>query len=156
MFEIDRDRFGAFVAALRRDRGMTQKDLAGRLAVTDKAVSKWERGQGLPDVTLLEPLAQARGVTVTELLECRRMEPETPVSVQDAEALVRRVIDLSGEETARGGPDRKKWGVRYGLCLALALSLPGANLLHLGNRDFADLRLRHACQIANGIILPAP
>lgn len=122
MFEIDRDRFGAFVAALRRERGMTQKDLAGRLAVTDKAVSKWERGQGLPDVTLLIPLAQALGVTVTELLECRRMEPETPVSVQDAETLVRRVIDLSGEEPARGGPDRKKWAVRYVLCLLPALA----------------------------------
>ena len=47
MFEIDRERFGAFVAALRRERGMTQRDLAERIAVTDKAVSKWERGGSL-------------------------------------------------------------------------------------------------------------
>lgn len=44
MHEIDKDRFGAFVAQLRREKGMTQRELADRLYVSDKAVSKWERG----------------------------------------------------------------------------------------------------------------
>ena len=44
MYEIDKARFGAFVAGLRREGGMTQKELAQRLFVSDKAVSKWERG----------------------------------------------------------------------------------------------------------------
>ncbi len=59
---------GAAVKALREKRGYTQKQLAERLAVSDKAVSKWETGRGLPDVTLLEPLAKALGVSVAELL----------------------------------------------------------------------------------------
>ena len=69
MFDIDKQRFGEFLAALRREKGLTQKELAQRLYLSDKAVSKWERGLSLPDVTLLIPLSQALGVTVTELLE---------------------------------------------------------------------------------------
>ena len=47
MFRIDNQKFGAFVAELRREKGMTQKELAERLFVSDKAVSKWERGLSL-------------------------------------------------------------------------------------------------------------
>ena len=122
MQEIDRAKLGAFVAQLRREKGLTQKQVADRIYVSDKAVSKWERGAGLPDITLLIPLAEALGVTVTELLEGRRLERSEPVSADEAEALVRRALALSGEKPRRGGPDRKKWGLRYGLCLALALA----------------------------------
>lgn len=59
---------GASVRNLREERGLTQKELAERVGVTDKAVSKWETGRGLPDVTLLEPLARALGVSLAELL----------------------------------------------------------------------------------------
>ncbi len=48
MHEIDKERFGAFLARLRKERGMTQRELAGRLHVSDKAVSKWERGAEPP------------------------------------------------------------------------------------------------------------
>ena len=51
MFRIDNQKFGAFVAELRREKGMTQKELAERLFVSDKAVSKWERGLSLPDIS---------------------------------------------------------------------------------------------------------
>ena len=50
---MDNIRFGAFVAQLRKEQGLTQKELADRLNVTDKAVSKWETGKGFPDVKLL-------------------------------------------------------------------------------------------------------
>ena len=57
MYEIEKERFGTFLNELRRERGMTQKELSQHLYVSDKAVSKWERGLSLPDVTLLLPLA---------------------------------------------------------------------------------------------------
>jgi len=59
---------GAVVKALREGKGLTQKELANELGVSDKAISKWETGKGLPDITLLEPLSAVLGVSVTELL----------------------------------------------------------------------------------------
>ena len=72
-YTIDNEKFGAFLIQLRKENGMTQKELAERLYVSDKAVSKWERGLSLPDIALLQPLAGELGVTVTELLSGQRL-----------------------------------------------------------------------------------
>ncbi|MBQ3256300.1 MAG: helix-turn-helix transcriptional regulator [Oscillospiraceae bacterium] len=96
MFEIDKVKFGAFVAALRKERGLTQRELAERLCISDKAVSKWETGNSIPDVTMLIPLAELLGVTVTELLECKRMEVEPPV-----EAVVKKAVSYAFEDAPK-------------------------------------------------------
>ena len=62
---------GAAIKQLREGKKLTQAQLAEALQVSDKAVSKWETGRGLPDITLLEPLAAALGVSVPELLSGR-------------------------------------------------------------------------------------
>lgn len=59
---------GAVIRRLREKKKMTQEDLAGKLYVSGKAVSKWETGQGFPDISLLEPLAKALDISVIELL----------------------------------------------------------------------------------------
>ena len=59
---------GQTIKALREARGLTQAELADRIMVTAKAVSKWETGRGLPDITLIEPLAAALGVSVMEFM----------------------------------------------------------------------------------------
>ena len=59
---------GTMIKTLREKNGMTQGRLGEVLGVTDKAVSKWETAKGLPDITLIEPLAKALGVSVPELL----------------------------------------------------------------------------------------
>ncbi len=59
---------GAVIRELREKQGMTQAELAGKLNVSDKAVSKWETGRGFPDVSLLEPLSKALQISVPELL----------------------------------------------------------------------------------------
>ena len=61
-------RIGRFIAERRKALGLTQRQLAERLAVSDKAVSKWETGRGLPDVLLMPPLCAALGITVNDLL----------------------------------------------------------------------------------------
>ena len=59
---------GTTVKALREARKLTQADLAERIGVSSKTVSKWETGKGLPDISLLQPLAQALGISVIELM----------------------------------------------------------------------------------------
>lgn len=59
---------GAVIKKLREEKGMTQLQFAEAIGVSDKAVSKWETAKGLPDITLIEPLAKALGVSVMELI----------------------------------------------------------------------------------------
>lgn len=96
--EVNRAAFGQFLNQLRREKGWTQKDLAERLYVSDKAVSKWERGLSLPDVALLLPLAGALGVSVTELLEGRRAVQEQRYSAAEVEALAVWMLGLAPTE----------------------------------------------------------
>ena len=65
---MDRSVTGAAIRALREKRGITQAGLAAELCVSDKTISKWETGRGFPDVSMLEPLGRALGVSVPELL----------------------------------------------------------------------------------------
>ena len=65
---MDRYVTGAVIRTLRESKQITQKELADSIHVSDKAVSKWETGQGFPDISLLEPLAKALGISVVELL----------------------------------------------------------------------------------------
>ena len=101
MYEIDREKFGEFLAELRKEKGIKQKELAEKLYVSDKAVSKWETGHSIPDVSLLVPLAEILGVTVTELLECKRMDAPESMDASRADDLVKTVIELSEEERSR-------------------------------------------------------
>lgn len=59
---------GTTIKKLREDKGLTQQQLAEEIGVSSKAVSKWETAKGLPDITLIEPLSQALGVSVMELM----------------------------------------------------------------------------------------
>lgn len=65
---MDNMKIGQFICELRKEKQMTQKDLAEKLHITDKAVSKWERGLSCPDISLLPKIAELLGVTVGELL----------------------------------------------------------------------------------------
>lgn len=66
---------GRFIAQLRKERKLTQKELADLLAISDKTVSKWECGGGLPEVSLMLPLCKELGITVNELLTGKRLTP---------------------------------------------------------------------------------
>lgn len=66
---MNQEKTGQLIRRLRIERGLTQLELANQLMITDKTVSKWERGLGLPDVSLLPGLAQALGVRLEQLLE---------------------------------------------------------------------------------------
>ena len=73
---MEAKQFGQFIAGIRKEKKMTQAELAQQIHVTDKAVSRWERGLGFPDIQTLEPLAQALGITVLELMRSEKKETE--------------------------------------------------------------------------------
>lgn len=83
---------GNRIAERRRNLGLTQKQLAEKLNVTDKAVSKWERGLNFPDLTIVQPLAEILGVGAAELLGLVELPPEKVLS---------RAVELSAEEKKR-------------------------------------------------------
>ena len=70
---MDQKQTGKFIAELRRERGLTQKELADKLLISDKTVSKWECGGGFPEVGLILPLCDELGITANELLSGRRL-----------------------------------------------------------------------------------
>ena len=84
---MDAHQFGAFVAKCRKEKQMTQADLAAKIQVTDKAVSRWERGIGFPDINTLEPLADALEISVLELMKSERMVDEQVPKKEVAELI---------------------------------------------------------------------
>ena len=113
MYEIDNQKFGAFVAMLRKEKGYTQKELAERLFLSDKAVSKWERGLSLPDIALLEPLAQILDVTVAELLKGERIH--MALEVEEMDELLGKTIQLSDQ--TKNVPDNGNSGMERQLAV---------------------------------------
>lgn len=65
---MDNIKFGKFIQELRKEKNITQKELAEKLSLTDKAISKWERGLNFPDIVMLKPLSEIFNVSIIELL----------------------------------------------------------------------------------------
>ena len=65
---MDQVRIGRFIAEMRKTQNLTQRQLAERLSISDKTISKWECGKGLPEVSLMLPLCEALHITVNDLL----------------------------------------------------------------------------------------
>lgn len=80
---MDNRKIGGFISEMRKSKNMTQKELAEKLNVTDKAVSKWERGVGYPEITMIPLLAKALDISINELMlgeraDSSREEEERP------------------------------------------------------------------------------
>ena len=73
---IDVKNVGLFIAECRKSKNWTQKQLGERLGVTDRAVSKWETGRSLPDISLMQPICELFDLQVSELLAGKKMEEE--------------------------------------------------------------------------------
>ena len=104
---------GALIAQLRKEQGLTQKQLADQLHISDRTISKWERGAGFPDVSLLEPLADALHCSVVSLLEGRLVEEPAEIDVRSALTVLIR--------ESRSAL-RRDWSRRFGIlcCLLIA------------------------------------
>ena len=73
---MDQKRIGAFIARCRKEKNLTQMQLAEQLEITNQAVSKWENGRGMPDVSLLQPLCDILGISLNELFSGAHISEE--------------------------------------------------------------------------------
>ena len=89
---MNNEKFGKFLCEVRKEKNLTQKELANILHVTDKAVSKWERGKSFPDISLLEPLSKTLDLSIGELLEGKRSKKK------ENEDLILMAINLYKKE----------------------------------------------------------
>ncbi len=89
---MDNVEFGKYLLKLRKEKGWTQEELAEKIHVSNKTISKWETGAGLPDIHMLEPLADVLGVTVLELIKSKdTME----LNMEDVGDTISEVIDIA-------------------------------------------------------------
>ena len=110
MKKIDKKLFGSFIAQKRKEKSMTQQDLADKVYVSAQAVSKWERGKSLPDITLLMPLANILDVSLVSLLEGKEeVDPK-------AEDLLEKMVGINEDVKVNKGKINKK---RLGILLII-------------------------------------
>ncbi len=95
---MEKEKTGQLIAELRKEKGLTQKQLADALNVTDKAVSKWERGLSFPDISMLEPLSDLLGVTIMEILAGERSGGNESMSKEEVQDLINASVELGEEE----------------------------------------------------------
>lgn len=92
---MDQKKIGEFIALLRKEQGLTQKELAEKLNVSDKTISKWECGNGLPEMSGIPVLCQMLGISINELLSGERLEQE--VYTEKAEENIMSLMQESVE-----------------------------------------------------------
>ena len=92
------EKIGKYIQEKRKEKGYTQKELAQKLGVTDKAVSKWERGLGCPDVSILEILSNELDISILELLKGRTIENEI-IKVTEANDYLKETINYTKNKT---------------------------------------------------------
>ncbi len=96
---MDQNKTGIFLKELRKEKDWTQSAFAERLGVSEKTVSKWETGRGLPDISLMLPVCRLLGITVNELLAGERLSTDEQYRAQAEEQLLRFARDRTRPET---------------------------------------------------------
>ena len=93
---MDLDKIGKFIALNRKNKGLTQEQLAEKLGVTNKTISRWETGKYMPDLSLLKPLSEELGITLNELLSGEKIKEEK--IVENTERNILNTIDYSSKK----------------------------------------------------------
>lgn len=98
---MDQQKIGKFIQELRKEKDLTQLQLAEKLGITDRAISNWETGRRMPDLSLIKPLCDELGITINDLLSGERIDKE--VYQEKFEENVINTIDYSNKKIKRNG-----------------------------------------------------
>ncbi len=116
---------GNVIAEARKAKGLTQQELAEKLNVTNKAVSKWERGINYPDISLLKPIAKALDISTLKLISDEEVDSE-------------KTLEIASQITDTRKQFFKK-DIKQRLWLCTIISMIGFAMMYLINRDFLEL-----------------
>lgn len=133
---MDNTKFGKFIAELRKEKNMTQKQLAEKLNLTDKAISKWERGLSFPDITILNPLADVLEINISELLNCEKgnkKEIDINKAVEEAIEKINRTKEKREKKIIK---IKKIIGIISIIIFILAVALQSIYIFKLKKRGF--------------------
>jgi len=92
---MDLKKTGLFISDVRKQKGMTQKDLAEKIGVTDKAVSRWETGKGFPDVSLLVALSEALELSISDIVMGEKIEINEEKAVETMDKILINTLEYS-------------------------------------------------------------
>ena len=92
---MNQEKIGKFIAELRKEQNMTQEQLAEKMGVTNKSISRWENGKTMPDLSIITILAKELNVEISELLNGRRMTKEELEKLRDT---INNIIEYSNKE----------------------------------------------------------
>ena len=130
---MDQIKIGRFIAECRKKKELTQMQLSEKLGITDKAISKWERGMAMPDTSIMLELCNILGISVNELLSGEKITMEN--NNQKNEKLM---MDLAKElRRCESNDDVKALGVEWGIQQARELKQAGVPSIHFYSMNAA-------------------
>ena len=118
---MDQVKIGQFIGICRREKNLTQRQLADLVGVSDKAVSKWETGRGLPEASTMAPLCEALGINVNELLRGERI-PGEEYQEKAEETMVKLAEMKEDIKKVNWKMNSMKKGIGFGAALAMVIS----------------------------------
>ncbi len=147
---MDIQKCGAFITLLRKEQGITQKQLAEQIGVTDKAISRWETGKGLPDASSLLALSERFGVTINELLRGERTTASETIE-QIAEENVVGVLKMHDGEKKKSRRLRVAVVVSIVCVAAILIAVFGGAVIAEIRGDGYSLSARYYTRMAQGV-----
>lgn len=130
---MEQEKIGKFISLLRKEKNMTQMELASKLGVTDRAISKWENGRGMPDLSLLKPLCDELGITINDLLSGEKIDK---INYQEKlEENILNTIDYTNKKIKKNSSIFKKIISLLIMSMMVLLILFGIDVKRMNNRE---------------------
>lgn len=115
---MNQEQIGKFISELRKEKNMTQEELASILGVTNKSISRWENGKTMPDISLLNTLASILNCTIPELLNGRKMTKEELIDLRET---INHLIEYESNRQIRNDKEFNTYNMIGMITLVLAL-----------------------------------
>ena len=138
---MDQVRIGAFIKELRKEKGLTQEQLAERLNVSGRTVSRWETGANMPDISLLVELAEFFDVSIPEIIDGERKSEKMDQETKEVANIMADYADAEKENIIKSVRNQSLLGVIALVALAIIQLVVPA-----GNNEIVD-RIRLYCQV---------